>query len=207
MRSGLACLAAATMLAATAPAMADSIKFSQFSGVYGNVVAGVTTDGVAFSITGPGTGWSALTQSADWQGTFPDGSTVLYDDGAPGITTISFAAALTSFSDFAVQSNAYGDYETTVVASLANSVVGTFMIGAESTFAPGTVPAFAFSIAGGFDRLDVLVTNDSGGYGLGNAGTPEVPEPSTWAMMIVGMGMLGAALRFARKPDVSVSYR
>ena len=31
------------------------------------------------------------------------------------------------------------------------------------------------------------------------ASAAPVPEPSTWAMMLVGVGGLGAALRFARK--------
>ncbi|MEO9468362.1 PEPxxWA-CTERM sorting domain-containing protein [Parasphingorhabdus sp.] len=34
---------------------------------------------------------------------------------------------------------------------------------------------------------------------------PSVPEPSTWAMMIIGFGLVGAGLR-RRKPKVTVSY-
>lgn len=39
------------------------------------------------------------------------------------------------------------------------------------------------------------------------ASTPAVPEPATWAMMIGGFGMVGGAMRSARrKQKVSVSY-
>jgi hypothetical protein len=35
---------------------------------------------------------------------------------------------------------------------------------------------------------------------VGNGLTPGVPEPATWAMMILGMGMVGAGMRMRRRP-------
>ena len=43
----------------------------------------------------------------------------------------------------------------------------------------------------------LLVTNLSG---------TAVPEPATWAMMLVGFGMVGFGLRSRRKPSVRVTY-
>ncbi|MBM6577743.1 PEP-CTERM sorting domain-containing protein [Microvirga sp. SRT01] len=38
-----------------------------------------------------------------------------------------------------------------------------------------------------------------------NAGIGAVPEPSTWAMMIVGFGMVGGAMR-RRRVSTKVSF-
>jgi hypothetical protein len=41
-------------------------------------------------------------------------------------------------------------------------------------------------------------TGNTGAVGF-TAGTPGVPEPATWAMLIVGMGMVGAGMRMRRR--------
>ena len=38
-----------------------------------------------------------------------------------------------------------------------------------------------------------------------NATTPSVPEPSTWAMMLAGFGMLGAALRGSKRASAALA--
>ena len=45
--------------------------------------------------------------------------------------------------------------------------------------------------------------NDSTGLALTFA---TVPEPATWAMMLTGFGLLGGAMRFARRPSVAGVY-
>lgn len=101
------------------------------------------------------------------------------------------------------------------------------------TFNPGTIYGVG-SIADGdtFTFADFVQTNSSGGFTslLGNinvanfdspiidtqnfccsigfqllTGVAAVPEPASWALMIVGFGMVGGAMR-RRKPSVSVSY-
>jgi hypothetical protein len=56
---------------------------------------------------------------------------------------------------------------------------------------------FNFDVSEGFDRV-VLSQNGGGGFELDNVtiGTNSVvPEPATWAMMIIGFGLVGAAMR------------
>jgi hypothetical protein len=46
------------------------------------------------------------------------------------------------------------------------------------------------------------ISGGAGSYGGTIAFAPRgVPEPATWAMMILGFGMVGAGLRLARRPD------
>jgi hypothetical protein len=53
---------------------------------------------------------------------------------------------------------------------------------------------------GNINSLGSLVAfdNQSQVFLLGNAAGGGVPEPATWAMMILGFGMIGAALRRRR---------
>ena len=55
---------------------------------------------------------------------------------------------------------------------------------------------------GAFKYYDFASTSASGGknYLLGSVTlTPAVPEPATWAMMLVGFGGLGVAIRYRRR--------
>jgi hypothetical protein len=70
---------------------------------------------------------------------------------------------------------------------------------------------FNFTSASAFDRIDI-VQNGGGGFELdnitiGNAighhggdnSTAAVPEPASWAMMLVGFGAMGAVMRMRRR--------
>lgn len=46
-----------------------------------------------------------------------------------------------------------------------------------------------------------LVNGDLPGFGIVSV-TPIIPEPTTWAMMLVGFGMIGATARYRRKASV-----
>ena len=77
---------------------------------------------------------------------------------------------------------------------------------------------FTFGNGGAFSvALSDATFNEGAFWGLGNHGahitgtftllsdsTPAVPEPATWAMMIGGFGLIGAAMR--RRQKVSVTY-
>ena len=58
---------------------------------------------------------------------------------------------------------------------------------------------FNFVVSEGYDRV-VLSQNGGGGFELDNVtiGTGAVPEPATWAMLIAGFGIVGAAARRRR---------
>jgi hypothetical protein len=73
-----------------------------------------------------------------------------------------------------------------------------------TSFTPFTISS---GFVSGLNTLEFVVLNESGPTGLrvemtGTAGA--VPEPATWAMMVLGFGVVGAGMR--RKQAVRVTY-
>lgn len=65
---------------------------------------------------------------------------------------------------------------------------------ARSTISQVTVGAFsAMAVINNGAATGLVATND------GYVGVPAVPEPSAWAMLIVGFGLIGAGLRLRRR--------
>ncbi|WP_233998123.1 PEPxxWA-CTERM sorting domain-containing protein [Erythrobacter sp. QSSC1-22B] len=65
----------------------------------------------------------------------------------------------------------------------------------------------AGNVAGGFGSIgfNLAGLSNSRLYSTGTA--PAVPEPTTWAMMLLGFGFVGGAMRAAkRRQKVTVSY-
>lgn len=104
-----------------------------------------------------------------------------------------------------------GSYSFTETApTLLNSVVGSVIIDPGTYKLTYTLPGSTFigqGIAGDWtlsisdnDRLDV-----GGLTSWSVSGVAAVPEPATWAMMILGFGFVGTALR-RRKQQVRVNY-
>lgn len=76
-----------------------------------------------------------------------------------------------------------------------NWVPGLFTPSVDSTY---RVDLGVTGFAGGNRQLSVFAV-------LGNGAQGAVPEPSTWAMLILGFGLVGGAMR-RRRTAVSVSY-
>jgi len=113
---------------------------------------------------------------------------------------------------------------TTILAGMADSM--TDLDFGEITFSNGTetfavaVSDWGFQEIGGlsnipimFGALNTLTVNytsrGQGSYGGNLAFAPAVsaiPEPATWAMMIIGFGAVGVAMRRRRKDNVRVSF-
>lgn len=73
--------------------------------------------------------------------------------------------------------------------------------------------SLAFTAAGASTLITLAGTNPGGGHpsfiGLDNVsvdGVGAVPEPTTWAMMLVGFGLVGFAMRRHPKVTTRVSY-
>ncbi|WP_308815754.1 PEPxxWA-CTERM sorting domain-containing protein [Sphingomonas sp. GV3] len=66
---------------------------------------------------------------------------------------------------------------------------------------------YQFNVTGtGSDVLTFAERNNPGFLGLDNISvTAAVPEPATWALMILGMGAVGFAMRRSRKPKVNTT--
>lgn len=179
----------------TGSAMADTINFGQFSGTVANGSTGVTTGGVSFTITGPGSGFQVLQQDVTWAGNFPNNTPVLFDGYGAGSVEIDFSSSITSISKIAIESNEYGSFVGTLNAYNGSTLLGTSTVNGVSADIPNTAPAFDFSGLG-ITRIVISTTNDGEGFGLGGVGgqggyVGGVPEPSTWAMMMLGFAGLG----------------
>ena len=203
MKKLLMAAAAVVALASAGAASADTINFGQFGGEFtslpNTITTGLTTGGVGFTVTGPGSGFTILKQGNSWAGNFPTGTLLLFNSYAPGPMTFDFVTAISSITQLAIESNYYGNYIATLKAYDSSlTLLGTQNLNAVSAFAPGTVPAFNFS-APGISRLVISTTNDGVGFALGGAGGTggynSVPEPATWGLMIMGFGALGAMMR------------
>lgn len=71
--------------------------------------------------------------------------------------------------------------------------------------------ALTFSVldADPFDNFYDFTQGVDGGLinvGTGPIVAPGIPEPATWAMMILGFGLIGGAMRSARRQTVRVTY-
>lgn len=63
--------------------------------------------------------------------------------------------------------------------------------------------------AGAIDELDFILTANGTSANIDNinvSSVAAVPEPATWAFMIVGFGAIGGAMRKRKKANVQVSY-
>lgn len=74
---------------------------------------------------------------------------------------------------------------------------GTGSCGITETFAINNVPITAFAP----NEISVSgLSRGNGSYGGNATFTPAVPEPATWAMMLLGFGAIGFSMRSRRRP-------
>jgi len=97
-------------------------------------------------------------------------------------TTLSFTDQTNAFSSFVVQSITATNWTADRV-SLTNGVL-SFDFGGTQFFSNG--------------EIDIALNG-------GPSSSSDVPEPATWATMIGGLGMIGAALRRRRRRDPAVA--
>jgi hypothetical protein len=118
-----------------------------------------------------------------------------YNDRGTGNFTIlgSNSAVLSSFT-------------TVVLADQLNPV---------SSGSSGNDPILgqSFNVSGSFQYLEFLPTSVAAtapysgtAYGLNELRISAVPEPTTWAMLLVGFGLIGFGVRAARRRSLQVSY-
>lgn len=182
-----------------AVAHADSINFGQFDPeytAYGSPLAGVTTGGVHFTLTDSG-GFTALhNDGVGWNGEFADGARVLSTDMVDTPIIIDFATPISSITGLSADPFATGLYVADLVARDAQgNVIGESHYTAVHEFAIGAIPSFSLSTPG-ISRLVVTVNNFDNlnqGFALGG-----VPEPATWALLMIGVLGVGSVARRRR---------
>ena len=183
---------AATLAFGASAALATTIDLSTLP--LGGFTSATFGDYQIADVSGYGSGSNvfAATSGVHALGdTLADGSGAGYiitrvDGGAFNLDSVTFGQAL-------------GDLGRVTLATYSDQEQPVFVVADGQTVAPGIT-----------DRTDIFIdanTFDGGAVGIssfdvspfvgGGAGT--VPEPATWAMMLVGLGGVGFALRRGRQ--------
>ena len=145
-------------------------------------------------------------QGNGWAGNFAAGAKLLWNQDA-GTLTINFANAVKGVGA-KVQRDSYGAFVAGIQVN--GGALGSFNFNGVASGAGDDSTIFAGVLSDAYDITSITFTMDGGGasfaigqlvFGAGNGG---VPEPATWAMMIAGFGMAGAAMR--RRVRTSVSF-
>ena len=166
--------------------------------------------GVTFSTTDDGSTWSGISNGdpGGWglQGT--NGSTFMGFNGSSYSLNMNFASLLSQFSlDAARSAGSSSGTGITISAFRNSSLIST------NTAVFGDINQWSnLTLAGSFD--EVRITGTGSGFrpfGVDNvvfsASAAAVPEPATWAMILLGFGFIGGTMRSAkRRQKVNVSY-
>lgn len=203
----LLCAACAFSLAA--PAGATVINFEEFppDNTNGTIPAGRYAGlGVTFQGTDDSSTWggNSAGDPGNWGLEGTNGATFAGFNGNSYALTLLFGSLISSFSLDASRSNGSSDGTITIEALLNGSSVGT------DSEALGSINTWStLSLAGSFDEIRITGTGTGfHPFGIDNIvfnGTA-VPEPGTWAMMLLGFGAVGFAMR-RRERHVRVTLR
>ncbi|MBL8489561.1 MAG: PEP-CTERM sorting domain-containing protein [Rhodocyclaceae bacterium] len=179
-------LALAVSLASTA-SLADTLNFEAFpSANLGSpvlVMPNATVTGAAASLFNlssiylVGMGGAICSLTSSWN--------------CEADLTIDFASAVSNLS---FQTVGYDGGDSVTISAFA----GATLLGSQTIVGDQTVDFTAYS---GVTRLyfDDASTGAGYGYGAFNFNTAPVPEPETYAMMLAGLGLIGAAAKRRRK--------
>jgi hypothetical protein len=142
---------------------------------------GMTTDGPLFDLFPGNGGYVDLDGS-----TFTESSLSTIMSFAPGTYTLSFDLA----------GNARGDIDKTTVITLGNFTQSITL----ASNAPFALHTFTFTTTGGqLSFTDMSGGNNDIGNVLDNVTVSSIPEPATWAMMLLGFAGLGFVFRQSRR--------
>ncbi|WP_309643293.1 PEPxxWA-CTERM sorting domain-containing protein [Phenylobacterium sp.] len=135
-----------------------------------------------------GSGWSTWGSPPDTEGSTPK---IAYTNG---LTTITFqSSAPMGIFGFEVEGNPFDVRNFTV-----DYYLGATLQGSISRAVNGSAGARLMAASGTFDRAVVSSDTDFA-FGQVRYGVSAVPEPATWAMMIIGFGAVGGMVRNQRR--------
>jgi hypothetical protein len=170
-----------------------------------------TTTGMARSFSG--TMWNVDGSGNDFYRPEPSDSTNYFGVGRNSSLTLTSAVALSNVSVFL---GSLDNYNVVTFLGRTGDVLQSFtgrdIFGAPLAFPGGTSTEtnrrVTFSATGNTQIFGVGFSNDAnlGSFEFDNVAlTAAVPEPATWAMMLLGFGMIGAASRYRRRSE-KVTY-
>lgn len=121
---------------------------------------------------------------------------------AGALQTIATFGAGTYTLNFDLGGNARGDVDKTTVITLGDFSQSVTL----SSSSPLAAQSFTFKTTGGqLSFADLAGGNQNIGNILDNVSLSAVPEPASWAAMLVGFGAIGATMRNRRKLAVATT--
>jgi hypothetical protein len=132
--------------------------------------------------------------------------------GDPNLTITGLTAGFTTENLTSGTSDSeppFGNFQTSIVCTTAcgpgygGGFVGplTFTVAA-SGGSPLTLASLGYNVYNGtniYFTSDIVIANGNTGNVGATLSTPAVPEPATWAMMLIGFGATGVAMRRTRR--------
>lgn len=88
--------------------------------------------------------------------------------------------------------------DTTSLTYSGSAIVGGLPPADGNQSAAATNGMVSYDVAGGSPIVGALFASSTNSFEFDNLATAPVPEPSTWAMMLLGFGAVGAAVRRRR---------
>ncbi|KQS04445.1 hypothetical protein ASG11_09440 [Sphingomonas sp. Leaf357] len=184
-------LLAATMIAGAAialPASATTYVVSQTIGA-GGVTGTITTDNTIGTIS--------TANITAFNLTLNDGTTTFNLTNSNGQVLVADSALTATGSGLFFNYSAASGLALFQAPTIGSSVT-YFCLQVSGCFNPASIPGQGLRITGGY-------LNNTKTGNVQFASVAAVPETATWGMMILGFGMIGAAVR-SRKVKTSVSY-
>lgn len=165
-----------------------------------NPTSSTSAGGLGYTVSQSGAGsFARLDQGSGWIGNFGSGETLLFTGGSNGPISINFATGVNGVGA-QIQSDYYGAYAAKLEAFGAGSnSLGSFTFSGIASSAQDDSAIFIGLLSNTADIFGVTFSlvsapsNTVTQFAIGNVAlvTTPIPEPEIYAMMSIGLGLLG----------------